>query len=430
MAMDRLMRGGGWFGRWSALERAGVLGINARNRRYVMRYNPRSKYPLVDDKLTTKRLALDAGLAVPELYGAVRYQGELVQLDRLLKGLESFVIKPAHGSGGDGVLVVTDRRRDLFIKGDGRALSLRDLEYFVSNVLSGVHSLGGVPDAAMIEYRVQPSRLFDSISYRGVPDVRLLIFRGIPAMAMVRLPTRASDGKANLHQGAVGVGIALGTGVTGRGVVRDQVVDEHPDFGTRLSGHAIPGWAELLSIGARCADLTGLGYCGVDLVLDERRGPMMLEVNARPGLAIQIANQCGLTRRLRLIEEMAALPTDVDERVALGRALAEDDDAEAPRPARPRKDEPLDDVPPGEAVPEAETAAAAEPLPASPPTAPEAPQPKSKPESKPESPPEPARESAAEPPSERSLDAPAKRVLVVRPRIRHKPEPAASAKPG
>jgi alpha-L-glutamate ligase-like protein len=314
-------RHAGWIGRWQALRRRGVLGINARNRRYVMRWNPRSKYPLVDDKLTTKRLALEAGLAVPELYGAVRFQGELHRLDRLLGGLDSFVIKPAHGSGGDGVLVITDRRRGLFIKGDGRALTLRDIEYFVSNILSGVHSLGGIPDAAMIEYRVRPSRLFEAISYRGVPDIRLLIFRGIPAMAMVRLPTRASDGKANLHQGAVGVGIALDTGITGHGVVRDHVMDEHPDFGTPLAGHAIPDWEELLATGARCADLTGLGYCGVDLVLDEDGGPMMLEVNARPGLAIQIANQCGLEQRLRAIEGMHDVPTAVADRIALAREL-------------------------------------------------------------------------------------------------------------
>lgn len=314
----------GWLRRWAELRRGGVLGINARNRNYVMRFNPRSKYPLVDDKLTTKRLALEAGLAVPELYAAVRFQGELIHIDRFLAGLDSFVIKPAHGSGGDGVLVITDRRRGLFVKGDGRGLSLGDIEYFVSNILSGIHSLGGIPDAAMIEYRVRSSRLFDAISYRGVPDIRLLIFRGIPAMAMIRLPTRASDGKANLHQGAVGVGIALHSGITGHGVVRDHVVDEHPDFGTGLIGHRIPDWQALLAIGARCADLTGLGYCGVDLVLDETRGPMMLEVNARPGLAIQIANQCGLEHRLRTIERMASVPTDVDERVALAQALDAD----------------------------------------------------------------------------------------------------------
>jgi len=318
--------GGGLSG-WRSLKRAGVLGINARNRDFVMRYNPRSKYPLVDDKLTTKRLAVDAGLAVPDLYGAVHFQGELTRLGRMLDGLDSFVIKPAHGSGGDGVLVITERRRGLFVKGDGRALSLRDIEYFVSNILSGVHSLGGIPDAAMIEYRVRPSRLFEAISYRGVPDIRLLIFRGVPTMAMVRLPTRSSDGKANLHQGAVGVGIALSTGVTGHGVMHDGVVADHPDFGSPLAGHVIPDWEALLAIGARCADLTDLGYCGVDLVLDDERGPMMLEINARPGLAIQIANQCGLEQRLEAIAAMNNLPAEIDERVALARGL---DAASAP----------------------------------------------------------------------------------------------------
>lgn len=309
-------------GPWSALRRAGVLGINARNREYVMRHNPREKYPLVDDKLKTKRLAMDAGLAVPELYGTVRYQGELRHLDRLFNELSAFVIKPAHGSGGDGVLVIDGRRSGLFVKTDGRALALDDLEFFVSNILSGVHSLGGIPDAAMVEYRVRPSRLFEAISYRGVPDIRLLIYRGIPVLAMVRLPTRASDGKANLHQGAVGVGIDLTTGVTGHGVLADGVINLHPDFGSPLAGYQIPDWEQLLETGAHCAELTGLGYCGVDLVLDEQLGPMMLEINARPGLAIQIANQCGLRKRLHRIDEIEAIPTTIADRVKLGQALA------------------------------------------------------------------------------------------------------------
>lgn len=310
------------FSRWSALRAAGVLGINERNRGYVMRFNPRSKYPLVDDKLTTKRLALEAGLAVPELYGTVRFQGELNHLDRVLEGRSAFVIKPAHGSGGDGVLVIDGRRSDLFVKTDGRALGLDDIEFFVSNILSGVHSLGGIPDVAMIEYRVRPSRLFDAISYRGVPDIRLLIHRGIPALAMIRLPTRASDGKANLHQGAVGVGIDLANGITNFGVIGDRVVREHPDFASPLAGYQIPNWTQLLVTGAHCAEMTDLGYCGVDLVLDEQLGPMMLEVNARPGLAIQIANQCGLRKRLGQIDGLESLPTTIAERVALGQGLA------------------------------------------------------------------------------------------------------------
>ena len=308
-------------GRWRALREGGVLGINARNRDYVMRLNPRSRYPLVDDKLKTKQLALDAGLSVPELNGTVRFQGELTRLDRLLSERTAFVIKPAHGSGGDGVLVIDSRRSGLFVKPDGRVLSLDDIEYFVSNLLSGVHSLGGIPDTAMIEYRVRSTRMFDAISYRGVPDIRLLIYRGIPAMAMIRLPTRASDGKANLHQGAVGVGIQLATGRTTGGVLVNRIIEQHPDFGSPLRGYDIPGWERLLIIGAECADMTGLGYCGVDLVLDETHGPMMLEINARPGLAIQIANSQGLERRFEQIRSLEPLPTGVEERVRLARAL-------------------------------------------------------------------------------------------------------------
>jgi len=48
-----------------------------------------------------------------------------------------------------------------------------------------------------------------------------------------------------------------------------------------------------------------MGYLGVDIVLDAQAGPLMLELNARPGLNIQIANQEGLLHRLRLIEQHA-----------------------------------------------------------------------------------------------------------------------------
>jgi hypothetical protein len=164
-------------------------------------------------------------------------------------------------------------------------------------VLSGVHSLGGIPDAAMIEYRVRPSRLFDAISYRGVPDIRLLIFRGIPAMAMIRLPTRASDGKANLHQGAVGVGISLAPGCTGIGASSRPA----SSMSTRTSAARCAATPSRL--GAAAGHRRAMRGPDRARLLRRRSGagrepgPMMLEVNARPGLAIQIANQ---KRQMRL----------------------------------------------------------------------------------------------------------------------------------
>jgi alpha-L-glutamate ligase-like protein len=305
------------FAIWSKLHKLGVVGLNGRNHSYVMKYNKRVSYPLVDDKLLTKKLAIEAGIAVPRLFGAVSTQHDLAKLLEILGSHKEFVIKPAHGSGGEGVLVIDGKRKELYVKPDGRALSLEEIKYHASNILSGIYSLGGIPDSAMIEYRVRVNPILDPISYRGVPDIRLLVFRGVPAMAMIRLPTRYSDGKANLHQGAVGVGIDIATGITGDGVFQSRVVQEHPDFGVLLAGLQIPDWDTMLELGARCFDLTGLGYMGVDIVLDRVRGPMILEINARPGLAIQIANQRGLQGRLDKIEALSEIPTDPKDRVKL-----------------------------------------------------------------------------------------------------------------
>jgi len=306
---------------WRRLERKGVLGINARNHAYVMRYNPRHCYPLVDDKLKTKRLAIAAGIAVPELFGAVATPHDLSHLTDIIGHRHQFVIKPAHGSGGEGVLVIDGMRKDLYVKPDGRALTLDDISYHASNILSGIYSLGGLADMAMIEYKVCVDSILAPVSYRGVPDIRLLVFRGVPVMAMIRLPTRDSDGKANLHQGAVGVGIDLATGVTTEGMWRNRVVVEHPDFGVQLPGLQIPAWDKMLTLGARCFELTGLGYMGVDIVLDQTFGPLILEINARPGLAIQIANQQGLRRRLEMVEGFETVTGDAEARAQLSREL-------------------------------------------------------------------------------------------------------------
>ncbi len=306
---------------WLKLRERGILGLNARNRAFIMPWNPRRRYPLVDDKLKTKRLAIEAGIAVPELYGVVETEHDLSLLGERLAPYSDFVIKPAHGSGGSGVLVIDGRRKDLFVKTDGRGLTLEEVEFHASNILSGVYSLGSVPDVAMIEYRVRVDPIFDPVSYQGVPDIRLLVYKGVPAMAMVRLPTRQSDGKANLHQGAVGVGIEIATGNTIAGVWQNRVVTDHPDFGVPLAGLRIPNWPRLLELGARCFDLTGLGYLGVDIVLDRTHGPLLLELNARPGLAIQIANRQGLQGRLAAIDALEKIPENVTERVNLAMRL-------------------------------------------------------------------------------------------------------------
>ncbi len=305
------------------LRRIGLIGLNRRNADYVLMYNQRRFYPRVDDKLITKELALAAGLPVPELYAVVREEHQIDELHEKLKPHNQFVMKPAHGSGGDGIVVVVGRRGDKYRRSNGHLMSRDEFDHHLSNALSGLFSLGGHPDHLLIEQCVQFDPIFDQVSYKGVPDIRIIVFLGYPVMAMIRLPTRLSDGKANLHQGAIGVGIDIPTGTTRRGVWGTEVIREHPDTEHSIVGLGIPHWPQLLEMAARCHELSGLGYVGVDFVLDRQFGPMILELNARPGLSIQIANGSGLLHRLKKVERLQAagkVSTEPAERVAFAQA--------------------------------------------------------------------------------------------------------------
>jgi alpha-L-glutamate ligase-like protein len=281
------------------LREVGVLGMNRRNAEYIMALNPRSAYPLVDDKVQTKRLAEKFGIPIPELHFVAENQGSIAELMRVLENLDEFVVKPARGSGGSGIILIRDKTPEGFVTQSGKVMTADDLAYHISTILSGIHSLGGMEDRAIVEALIQPDPVFAGVVFQeGVPDERIIVYRGVPVMAMVRLPTRASDGKANLHRGAIGAGIDIGSGTTLRAVHRSRIVDEHPDTGNPVSGIRLPRWDELLLLAAKATEMTGLGYLGADFVLDRERGPVLLELNARPGLAIQIANRTGLRERL------------------------------------------------------------------------------------------------------------------------------------
>lgn len=303
------------------LRNAGVIGINERNRGFIMPCNPRALYRLVDDKVLTKQLAIKAGIAVPELYGVIRGVHDAHHFENFIEGRSDFVIKPAHGSGGNGILVIADRRNQNYYKADGLSVDAASVRHHIANILGGLYSLGGQPDQAIVEYRVHFDPVFNNLSYFGVPDIRMLVYRGVPTMAMLRLPTRQSNGRANLHQGAVGVGINMETGKTTLGVFHNRHIREHPDYDTELSGWTIPGWQDLLLLSARSYDFAPLGYLGVDMVLDADLGPLVLELNARPGLSIQIANGTGLRQRLDAIDRAIPLPGQAEERVELAKDL-------------------------------------------------------------------------------------------------------------
>lgn len=271
-----------------------ILGMNRRNLQYIQAKNPRAHYPLADDKILAKKLMVDSGLPVPETIAVVNRRDQIDTQVQALHNVGGFVVKPSRGFGGAGVLVIT-RSEDGFHKPSGDRLTDADLRLHMASILAGMFALDHIEDAVLIERLVRDDSVLSKIHGGiGVSDLRIIVQDDVPVMAMLRLPTRASNGTANLHQHGIGIGVDLQTGRTTYAVHDDQPINAHPDTGAALHGIAIPGWTRSIELAKQINTVFGMGYLGADIVLDADQGPVILEVNVRPGLAIQLANQTGL----------------------------------------------------------------------------------------------------------------------------------------
>jgi alpha-L-glutamate ligase-like protein len=286
------------------LRDAGILGINQRNLAFIQESNPRGLYPRVDNKTITKEICHANGIPVPETFALIRRYGDVRRFLELIGDRTEFVIKPASGAAGRGIIVIAQKKGSDFETPSGRLFSEGDLDYHLSTILGGLYSLGGQVDSAIVEQRIIMHPTMQRIAVGGTPDVRIILYRNVPVMAMVRLPTIQSEGRANLHQGAAAAAVHLVTGRTFGGVCNSRMIARHPDTGELIGGLEIPGWRELLAAAMKLSDALEMGYIGVDIVIDAKLGPVVLEANARPGLAIQVAHRIGLLPRLKLIEAM------------------------------------------------------------------------------------------------------------------------------
>lgn len=280
----------------------GILGMNARNLEYIRPCNRGGAIRLANDKLRSKEVFFASGIPVPKVYGIVRKRRDLevFKWENLPK---SFVLKPNHGRGGEGIKIIYGQKKDLnWISTEGESVTIRDLQDQIMNIFDGFYSLSGVPDIAFLEERIKLSKEFKPYAYKGIPDIRVIVYNKVPVMAMLRLPTKESKGKANLHLGGIGVGIDVATGITTHSIIRDQLIEKTPDTKLALRGIRIPYWRNILEIAIKCQIVSKLGYAGVDVAIDKERGPVVLEINARPGLSIQNANLASLKYRLRKVK--------------------------------------------------------------------------------------------------------------------------------
>ncbi|MDH5527812.1 MAG: hypothetical protein OEY97_10955 [Nitrospirota bacterium] len=285
-----------------------VLSMNQRNLLYIYPHNPREHFDLSDDKIKAKAVLAASGVPVPESYKVYGSFFELRNLEADLSAFPSFVVKPAHGRGGGGILVIDGKDGDAWTTPGGRRHTLDDMRSHLSDIVFGIHSFG-LADHAIIEERVIQHPEMQRISPLGLADVRLILFKGKPVLAMSRIPTQRSDGKANLHQGAVGAGIDLNDGRITRAILGGHPVDQHPDTGEQLVGFTVPFWRHVMEVGLRTARAVPLGYIGADIVITPQ-GPMVLEINVRPGLQIQNANGTGMRA---ILEGLGGMHTEWDE---------------------------------------------------------------------------------------------------------------------
>jgi alpha-L-glutamate ligase-like protein len=271
-----------------------VLGINRRNIELIGKLNPRTSFPVVDNKVLTKRVLNGGGVPTAETLGIIENFTQIEEVIDRLTPLSEFVVKPARGRAGGGILLLEKTDRDVWKTPSGTEVSREALRKHAADILFGVYSFGRTDDAVLIEERIVPNPFFKEIYGNGIADVRIITLDNDPVVAMARIPTSKSDGKANIHQGALGVAIELATGITTHAAAFGKPIDAHPDTDHPILGLRIPLWDRIVEISEVASELVDLGYIGVDIVVDERRGPLVLELNARPGLQIQVVNGKGL----------------------------------------------------------------------------------------------------------------------------------------
>ncbi|MDO8565763.1 MAG: sugar-transfer associated ATP-grasp domain-containing protein [Candidatus Moranbacteria bacterium] len=342
----------------------GLLGMNARNLDYIRPSNRKRGMEIADSKLLCKRTLKKNNLGVPALIAKIENHEELEKFDFSTLP-NSFALKPNRGFGGEGILVVYGRKKSTapqssplnahsspsatplpatkttpsdstntpekpigenetnpfsenWVKADGSIVTVDDLKNHIRNILDGSFSLSNIPDIAFFEERLKLLKLFKPYAYKGIPDIRVIIYNRIPIMAMLRLPTKHSDGKANLQQGAIGVGIDLATGTTTTAILgKGHIIEYVPNTRLILSGIKIPYWKDVLRMAIDAQAISHLGFLGADIAIDRERGPVILELNARPGLSIQLANFSGLKSRLNRVKGLQVKTTERGMRVGM-----------------------------------------------------------------------------------------------------------------
>ncbi len=279
-----------------------VIGLNERNIKLIYPNNAKKHYPLADDKVLTKEILHQYNIPCAETYAVIEYNSDIKKAWQTCKKYNTMAIKPANGCGGGGIKIIKKN-----LNGDwtssGKVITERQIFQHMAATIMGFFSLGS-HDRVLIEQCIEPHPFFHEIYPQGVPDFRIITLDHKPLMGMLRMPTDRSDGKANLHQNGVGIGVDMGKGTLTQVFDGKNYFDYHPDSKFLVKDIPIPHWEEILEISVATAKAFPLNYLGIDIVIDKYKGPQIMEINVRPGLGIQLVNKQGLKEIINTSEDI------------------------------------------------------------------------------------------------------------------------------
>jgi alpha-L-glutamate ligase-like protein len=278
-----------------------LLGQNARNLNYIKNYNTKIAKKLADSKLNTKEFLSANSVATPETIMTINNENTIDDslFDKLIP---PFVVKPNWGFWGKWILIFTKISSSLdYITNDWQVFTKKELLSHFRAILDWFYSLSWNRDKVLIEKKIELDEEIELLWKYWLPDIRIIVFNMVPVMAMLRVPTEISNWKANIHAWACWVWIDIWTWKLTYITSYSKIIKSIPGVWD-VRWLKLPDWDKALALAVKSQQVTKIWYIWCDIVLDKVLWPLVLELNIRPWLEVQMANLSPLKNRLRKVE--------------------------------------------------------------------------------------------------------------------------------
>lgn len=321
-----------------------ILGNNARNLLYIRKFNDKKAIRLANNKLETKNFLSERWIPFAKTYAILKNRNELYEFDFSSLPKKNFVIKPNHGSKGNGIYItkylwksenleweeivlpknknkksttelrkdkiktvlkmpILEHRTDLY-QINNKPVSDNDFRRKLLDIIDGKYSMTLWNDKIIVEEKLIPGELFKEFCARWLADIRIIVFNLVPVATMIRVPTEESKWKANLAQWWIWLWIDIATGKVINMLYKNKMYkNKFPEKYADLKDKKIPYRNDILFLSSKVQYYVNLWYLALDWVITND-GPKLLEINARAGLEVQKVTDTRLARTLDKISDL------------------------------------------------------------------------------------------------------------------------------